>query len=126
MLSRRQMIMGGTGVAVGGNEIFVSRVLRFERMAEDRNAGAIEQCFRTRLCAGREGGGGDDCGRFQPGEAVIDECQRGRVLEAGNEDRDRGHAALSDRVGQGIDGRDIGGKQHRTIEQNGDDGCVDV
>ena len=88
---------------------------------EHRHAGAVEQGFDAGFGAGGESGRGDDGGGFQRGERGLHERQRCRVFQAGDEDRDRAHAALPQRFEKGIDGRDIGGEQHRAIEQDGHD-----
>jgi hypothetical protein len=52
-------------------------------------AGAVEQCLRAGLRAGRKSGSGDDGCWFQVGNRLFDKGQRGRVLQRRDKDRPR-------------------------------------
>ena len=91
---------------------------------EDGNADAVEQRLVAGLGAAGKGRRGDDRRRRQGDGCALDEVDDGRVLQARHEDRRRGDALPVQRRGQRIDRRDVGGKQHRAIEQDRHDGRV--
>ncbi len=90
---------------------------------EDRHAGAVEQGFGAGFGAGGEGGRGDDERRVSVRRGrVSTKASGGGVLQARDEDRDGAHALGAQRLRQRVDRRDIGGEQHRAVEEDGDDG----
>ena len=94
---------------------------RSDKRLEDGNADAVEQRFAAWLGAAGKGGRGDDRCRRQCCGGLFDERDDGRVLQARHEDRHGGHAMPAQRYGQRVDRRDVGGEQHRAVEQDGDD-----
>ena len=66
-----------------------------------------------------EGGCGDDERRREFARVPVPrKPSGGRILQAGDEDRDRPHAFARQCCAQRIDRRDIGGEQHRAVEED--------
>ena len=59
---------------------------------------------------------------LQFAEGIFHEIGGGGILQTRDEDWNGAHAPGAQRLRQRIDRRDIRGKQHRTIEEDGDDG----
>ncbi len=86
---------------------------------EHRHAKPVEQAFAMLICLAGKGRCRDDGHRLQRRQRVFQKPYRLTILQATDENRQRGKATVLQGLEQRIDGRGIGCQKHGTVKENG-------